>query len=135
MRIVGNTFRTGHDPEVERKSRPFNGKVLRVDLTTGRMWVDEPSEHLYRTYIGGRGIVLRYLLSEMRAQVDPLGPENLLVFAPGVLTGTTLPGTGRHGLGAKSPLTGALASAEAGGWWGSELKKAGFEVNVEIPPV
>jgi aldehyde:ferredoxin oxidoreductase len=98
-----------------------------VDLADGSIWVDEHDNAFYRKYVGGRGLVLYYLLLKMPRGIDPLGPKNLLVFAPGMLTGTPLPGSGRHGVGAKSPLTGALASGEAGGWWGSELKRAGFD--------
>jgi aldehyde:ferredoxin oxidoreductase len=64
------------------------------------------------------------------AGLDALGPDNLLVFAPGILQGTNLPASGRHGVGAKSPLTGAIASSEAGGWWGHELKRAGVDALV-----
>jgi aldehyde:ferredoxin oxidoreductase len=62
--------------------------------------------------------------------VDPLSPQNLLIFAPGILQGTNLPGSGRHGVGAKSPLTGAIASSEAGGWWGHEFKRTGYDALV-----
>jgi aldehyde:ferredoxin oxidoreductase len=75
-------------------------------------------------------LVTYYLLNEMPARVDPLGPENLLVFAPGVLTGAAVSGQGRNGIGAKSPLTGGLGSSEVGGFWGSELKRAGFDAIV-----
>jgi aldehyde:ferredoxin oxidoreductase len=105
----------------------FTGKILRVNLTTEEIWVDEHPESFYQKWIGGRGLILYYLMKETAPKIDPLGPENLLIFAPGLLTGTILPGTGRHAVGAKSPLTGALASSEAGGWWGAEIKKAGFD--------
>lgn len=105
----------------------YTGRILNINLTNENIWVDEPSDEFYRKYIGGRGMILYYLLSVMPAGVDPLGSDNLLIFASGILTGTVLPGTGRHAVGAKSPLTGALASSEAGGWWGTELKKAGFD--------
>jgi len=130
MSITGNRFESEYDPEKRKHMRAINGKVLRVDLSCGKIWMDEPGEEFYRRYFGGRGVVLHYLLNEMPANADPLGAENLLVFAPGILTGTILPGAGRHGTGAKSPLTGALASCESGGWWGAELKKAGFDALV-----
>ena len=60
----------------------------------------------------------------------PSVPENLLIFAPGILQGTNLPGSGRHAVGAKSPLTGAIASSEAGGWWGHEFKRTGYDALV-----
>ena len=127
MSLIGQTLTTEYQAAARREMRAINGKILQVDLTTGRLRVDEHDAAFYRTYVGGRGVVLHYLLSEMPASADPLGPDNLLVFAPGILTGTVMPGSGRHGVGAKSPLTGALASGEAGGWWGSELKRAGFD--------
>ena len=127
MSLIGQTLTTEYQAAARREMRAINGKILQVDLTRGRLRVDEHDAAFYRTYVGGRGVVLHYLLSEMPASADPLGPDNLLVFAPGILTGTVMPGSGRHGVGAKSPLTGALASGEAGGWWGSELKRAGFD--------
>jgi len=130
MNIVGSRLSTTFDVDTQKSKPAINGRILRVDLTTGHMWTDEHDEGFYRSYIGGRGIVLYYLLSEMPRRIDALDPDNLLIFAPGVLTGTVLPGAGRHGVGAKSPLTGALASGEAGGWWGTELKRAGFDAIV-----
>lgn len=128
--IIGKTISTTYDPKARKDMPAYNGKILHVDLTRGEMAVEEPPEHFYRAYIGGRGFILHYLLSTLPAGVDPLSPENVLVFAPGVLSGTILPGTGRHAVGAKSPLTHALASGEAGGWWGAELKRAGFDAIV-----
>jgi len=127
MTIVGRSLKIPYESRERRTHKAINGKILRLDLSSGKIWVEEPGEQFYRTYIGGRGMVLYYLLNEMPRGIDPLEPDNMLVFAPGVLTGTLLPGTGRHGVGAKSPLTGALASGEAGGWWGVELKRAGFD--------
>ncbi len=127
MTLIGQTLTTPYEAAARRDMHAINGKFLQVDLTTGRLWLEEHDAAFYRRYIGGRGAALYYLLTQMPASADPLGPDNLLVFAPGVLTGTIMPGSGRHGVGAKSPLTGALASGEAGGWWGSELKRAGFD--------
>ena len=76
---------------------------------------------------GGRGIIAHYLLKEVPQGADPLGPENILIFEPGVLTGAPVPGAGRHSVGAKAPLTGAFGESEAGGFWGSELKRAGWD--------
>jgi aldehyde:ferredoxin oxidoreductase len=109
---------------------PYTGKILQIDLSTGAMHVDEPPGTFYRRHIGGRGFILHYLLEQTPSGLDPFSAENLLIFAAGLLTGSVLPGSGRHAVGAKSPLTGALASSEAGGWWGSELKRAGFDALV-----
>lgn len=125
-----HTFTIEFDPEFNGRKRAYTGKILHINLTEERFWLDEPADSFYRNLIGGRGFILHYLLSQMPARVDPLGSENLLIFATGLLTGTILPGTGRHAVGAKSPLTGALASSEVGGWWGHELKRAGLDALV-----
>jgi aldehyde:ferredoxin oxidoreductase len=118
------------DVDYKKGKRAYSRLILHVDLSKADFWVEHPEESFYRQLVGGRGFILHYLLSQTPAGIDPLGPENLLIFAPGILTGTVLPGTGRHAVGAKSPLTGALASAEAGGWFGHELKRAGLDALV-----
>lgn len=127
MPIIGETLTVEYRPEFKTGTRPYTGNILHVNLTTGELSVETPPASFYRRTIGGRGLILHYLLKDTEPMIDPLSPENLLIFAPGILTGTVLPGTGRHAVGAKSPLTGALASSEAGGWWGTELKQAGFD--------
>ena len=106
------------------------GKILHVNLTDGRTWIEQVPDDVYLRLVGGRALVAYLLLRDMPAGADPLGPDNLLIFAPGILQGTNLPGAGRHGVGAKSPLTGALASSEAGGWWGHEFKRTGYDALV-----
>ena len=103
------------------------GKLLHVDLTDKNIWIEEPPDDVYLKLVGGRGLTAYLLLRDLPVGADPLGPENLLIFAPGILQGSNVPGTGRHGVGGKSPLTGAIASSEAGGWWGHEFKRAGFD--------
>jgi aldehyde:ferredoxin oxidoreductase len=105
-------------------------KILHVDLGARKTWVEEPGDRFYRLSGGGRGIIAHYLLKEVPAGADALGPDNVLIFAPGVLTGSPVPGTGRHSVGAKSPLTGAFGESEAGGFWGAELKRAGWDAIV-----
>ena len=105
-------------------------KILHVDLTAGTTSVEEPGDAFYRKYGGGRGFIGHYLLKHVPRGADPLGPNNVLVFAPGVLTGAPGPGAGRHSVGAKSPLSGGFGEAEAGGFWGSELKRAGWDAIV-----
>lgn len=106
------------------------GRILRVNLTTRTIEIETPPEEFYRTYFGGQGFVAHYLLNEVPAGADPLGPDNILVFATGVLTGAPFAGSGRHSVGGKSPLTGGFGESEAGGFWGAELKKAGFDALV-----
>ncbi len=105
-------------------------KILRVDLSHRLIWTEEQDEVFYRRYLGGAGIVAYYLLKEIQAGVDPLSPENVLVFAPGPVTGTPAPGASRLCVGAKSPLSGGMAKSEAGGFFGYELKRAGFDALV-----
>lgn len=105
----------------------YTGNILHVDLSSKKQWIENPSEDFYRTYWGGRALALYYMLKKMKPHTDPLSPDNLLIFAPSVITGTPAPAIPRYTVCAKSPLTGAQGEAEAGGWWGPELKKAGFD--------
>lgn len=105
----------------------YNGKILRVDLSAGGTKVEQWPEDIYRRYLGGRGFITHVLLTELGAGVDPLGPGNKLIFSLGPITGHPVVGSGRHSVGAKFPLTGTLGESEAGGYWGAELKKAGFD--------
>lgn len=111
---------------------PFGyvGKILHVDLTSGKIEVEEPPESVYRTYMGGSGLAMSYLLRMMPAGVDPLGPENVLVLSVGVLTGAPISGLSRVMANAKSPLTGAIGDAQGGGFWPAELKFAGYDALV-----
>ncbi len=106
------------------------GKILHIDLTSGNVHVEYPPEAVYRRLVGGRALVAYLLLRHLPPSSDPLSPDNLLIFAPGIMQGTNLPGSGRHGVGGKSPLTGAIASSEAGGWWGHEFKRTGYDALV-----
>ena len=108
----------------------FSGKVLHVDLTRSTIVTEEPPEIFYRRYFGGRAFIAYYLLKEMKGGEDPLGPDNVLVFASSVLGGTPSHGLCRFSVGAKSPLTGGFGESEAGGFWGPELKFAGFDAVV-----
>lgn len=108
----------------------YVGKILRVNLSTGNIWVEEPNDKFYRTYVGGRNIIAHYLLKETPAGADPLGPDNPLVFATGVLTGLPIGYSGRNSVGALNPLTGGYGESEAGGFFGAELKFAGFDAIV-----
>ncbi len=102
-------------------------KILHVNLTERSTRIEEPGDVFFRRYGGGRGLIAHYLLKYVPKGADPLGPDNVLVFAPGVLTGAPVPGAGRHSVGAKSPLTGGFGESESGGFWGAELKRAGWD--------
>jgi aldehyde:ferredoxin oxidoreductase len=105
----------------------FTGKFLRVDLTSGAIRPDTISEDEYRLYPGGRALAAYLLLKEQRPGVDPLGPDNSLILANGLLTGAPFSTATRFTAAARSPLTGAYGESEAGGFWGPELKLAGWE--------
>ena len=105
----------------------YNGKIVRVDLTTKTATVEEPDELVYRTYVGGGGLASYYLLKELKPGIDPLSADNILIFASSVISGVPIAGMVRYTVAAKSPLTGAYGEAEAGGFWGPELKFAGFD--------
>jgi aldehyde:ferredoxin oxidoreductase len=108
----------------------YNGKILHVDLSRSTTTVEEPPEIFYRRYFGGRAFVAYYLLKMVPKGADPLGPENVLVFASSVLGGAPAHGLCRFSVGAKSPLTGGFGESEAGGYWGPELKFAGYDAVV-----
>jgi len=104
-----------------------NRRILRVDLSKEKVIVEEPEEIFYRRYFGGRGLIAYVLLRELEKGINPFSAENKLIFACGPITGAPITGSGRHSIGAKSPLTGGYGEAEAGGFWGAELKKAGYD--------
>ena len=105
----------------------YNQKIAHIDLTTGKIEIETPDETFYRKYFGGRGFIVHTLLKETPAHVDPLGPENRLIFALGPITGHLFAGSGRHSVGSKSPLTGGYGESETGGFFGAALKHAGFD--------
>ena len=105
----------------------YNGRIMRVNLSQRTISVEEPKEEFYRTYYGGWGFVAYYLLKELESGIDPLGPANKLIIALGPVTGMPLGGSGRNAIGAKSPLTGGFGEADVGGFFGAELKHAGFD--------
>ncbi len=105
----------------------YNLKLLRVDLTNRNITTEEIDEMVCRKYIGGAGFTTYFLQKELPVGADALGPENKLIFATGPATGVPLSGSGRHCVGAKSPLTGGIAKSEAGGFWGTALKRAGYD--------
>ncbi|UCE53717.1 MAG: aldehyde ferredoxin oxidoreductase family protein [Desulfobacterales bacterium] len=105
----------------------MTGKILRIDLTDLTYAVEEPDEYIYRTYYGGSALACYYLLNECPKGTDPMGPDNLLIFASSPLVGSGIPGSNRYSVAAISPLSGIYGEAEAGGWWSPELKRAGYD--------
>jgi aldehyde:ferredoxin oxidoreductase len=108
----------------------YRGKILHVDLTHRKIEVEEKGDDFYRTLLGGRGIGYHYLLREVPPKIDPFSPENLLVLATGVMTGAPLAASCRFSAIGKSPLTGTAGESEAAGFFGPELKMAGFDAIV-----
>lgn len=105
----------------------YNGRILRLDLSSGDKVVEEPREIFYRRHLGGWSLIAHYLLRELEPGIDPLGGENKLIFACGPITGAPIAGSGRNAVGGKSPLTGLFGEADVGGYWGAEVKKAGYD--------
>jgi aldehyde:ferredoxin oxidoreductase len=108
-------------------SAGYMGKILLVDLTSGSISEQQLGEAVYRGFIGGLGLGVRLLYEHMRPGVDPLGADNVLGFFPGLLTGTKVLMTGRHMVATKSPLTGTWCDSNAGGFFGMEMKRAGYD--------
>jgi len=107
--------------------RSYCNKILRVDLSDGRISVEEPGDTYFRRYVGGWGFIADTLLREVPVGADPLGPQNRLVVANGVLTGLPVAGLARNAIGAKAPVSGGFGAGEVGGYFGAELKRAGFD--------
>ena len=105
----------------------YHGKILHVNLTTGKVEVEEPDETFYRQYVGGSAMGAYYLLKHTPPGADPLGPENTLSLMIGPITGVPISGQSRVAATAKSPLTGLVGESTAGGFWPAELKFAGFD--------
>jgi aldehyde:ferredoxin oxidoreductase len=104
------------------------GKILRVDLTKGTVKSEPLNMQWAQAYIGSRGLAAKYLTTEVSPKVDPLAPENKLYFTTGPLTGTMASTGGRYTVSTKGPLTGAIACSNSGGYWGAELKMAGWDM-------
>lgn len=109
------------------KYKGYTGRILNVDLTTGKIQSIPFSDVLAENSIGGVGAAADLMRGMVGPATDPLGRDNPLVFMTGPLTGTQVPWSGRHCVAALSPLTGIWGEAYAGGTWGKELKKAGCD--------
>ncbi len=105
----------------------YNGKLARINLSTGEIKVEQLDMELATKFIGGRGLGTKILYDEGVATVDPLSADNKLVYITGPMTGTASPTSGRYMVVTKSPLTGMIASSNSGGVWGAKLKYAGWD--------
>jgi aldehyde:ferredoxin oxidoreductase len=105
----------------------YTGKILHVDLTAGKLEIEEPPETFYRKYMGGSAMGLYYILKGMPAGVEPLAPENVLTLFAGVTTGAPISGQSRMNVNARSPQSGAIGDSQSGGYFPAELKFSGFD--------
>ncbi|NPV88140.1 aldehyde ferredoxin oxidoreductase family protein [Coprothermobacteraceae bacterium] len=106
----------------------YAGKILRVNLSTGEIKTEQLDMDLAKKFIGGRGLASKILMDEVDPKVDPLSPENKIIYATGPLSGTNAPTGGRYMVVTKGPLTGTIASSNSGGYFGAELKFAGWDM-------
>jgi aldehyde:ferredoxin oxidoreductase len=104
------------------------GKILRVNLTAGTCTPEPLNKQWARDYLGQRGLATKYFVEEVDAKVDPLSPDNKIIWATGPLTGTMASTGGRYSVITKGALTGAIACSNSGGYWGAELKFAGWDM-------
>jgi len=108
----------------------WHGKLLRINLTARKITTEDIDLQVCKDYIGGRGVAIRYLYDEVDPMVEPLSPENKLIFATGPLTATTAPTGNRYMVVTKSPLTGALAHSNSGGDFPTWMKRTGYDLYI-----
>src|SRR6267143_6573340 len=106
----------------------WTGKILRVNLSAGSCTPETLNKQWARDYLGQRGLATKYFVEEVDAKVDPLSPANKIIWATGPLTGTMASTGGRYSVITKGALTGAIACSNSGGYWGAELKFAGWDM-------
>ena len=106
----------------------WTGTILRVNLTTGEIKKEPTNLKDARLFIGARGLATKMLTDEVDPTIDPLGPENKLIFAPGPLSGTMAPSMGRYNVVCKGALNGTVAASNSGGTFGPEVKFAGYDL-------
>jgi len=105
-------------------------QILRVNLTKGTCKSEPLNMEWAEKYLGERGLATKYLWENMSPKADPMGPDNVLIFATGPLTGTMSSTSGRYAVVTKGPLTGAIACSNSGGKFGAELKYAGYDLMI-----
>ncbi|HMR65328.1 MAG TPA: aldehyde ferredoxin oxidoreductase N-terminal domain-containing protein, partial [Anaerolineae bacterium] len=102
-------------------------KILHVDLTERRSWVRKLEASFLAQYLGGVGLGTRLLYNNLPPGVDPLGPENVMVFATGIFAGTPVATGSKHAVVAKSPMTGMIGDSLSGSFWSHTLRRAGYD--------
>jgi aldehyde:ferredoxin oxidoreductase len=113
--------------EARRTRDPRDQVVLTVDLTSGEIGSSRIDDTTARMFIGGRGVAAKLLYQGLKADTNPLSPENLLIFSAGSLSGTLAPAAARTTVASKSPATNRYLKCNAGGHWAAELRYAGYE--------
>ena len=106
------------------------GKILDIDLTAGSITTQALDMDMARQFLGGRGLGARMLWDLVGPEVEPLSPENVLIFATGPLTASGFQTSNRFSVSTKSPLTGTVLDANSGGWWGMQFKRTGYDVMI-----
>ncbi|HQE93594.1 MAG TPA: aldehyde ferredoxin oxidoreductase family protein [Anaerolineae bacterium] len=105
----------------------YSGKILHIDLTTRKSWVEKKPEEWYKLYIGGVSMATRLLWENIKPGCDPLSPDNPICIANGIFAGTPVPVGGKYGLASKSPLTGFIGDSLSGSWFSVALKRTGWD--------
>lgn len=105
----------------------YTGRILHVDLTSGKLEIENPPESFYRKYIGGSAMGVYYILQKINGKIDPLGPENVMTMMVSVLTGAPISGQSRMTTNAISPLVDGIGDSQSGGFFPAELKFSGFD--------
>jgi aldehyde:ferredoxin oxidoreductase len=105
----------------------YMGKILRVDLSAGKITSETLAPEFLSEYIGGSGLAVRLLYDENQPGIDPYSPDNRIIFATGPLTGTLVPGSGTYAVVSRNTLTGLTACCQSNGFWGARLKYAGYD--------
>ena len=105
----------------------YKKNILWINLSNGKIWRETLTEQTARNFIGGRGLSMKIMYDRLKAGSDPLAPDNIILIVTGPMQGTVIPCSGRYVLTTKSPLTGLVQDAHSGGYFGPEVKYAGYD--------
>ena len=105
----------------------YSGKILHIDLTERKTWVENKPEEWYKLWIGGVSMASRLCWENIKPGCDPYSPDNPVCFANGIFSGTPVPVGGKYGLASKSPMTGFIGDSLSGSWFTIALKRAGWD--------
>ncbi len=111
-------------------TKEYDGQILEANLSSKQATAAKLDEKVARDFLGGLGLGVKILYDEVGPDIDALSPDNVIVIAPGPLSGTSVPTSSRTQIVTKSPLTGIIGTGNFGGFWGPRLKHAGFEAVV-----